>query len=217
MHEQSIKRRVAGQNGFTLIELMITLALFLIVAGFIFALFLATVRTATAQEAQIGMRDEARSATSRTMQLLRGARAQSMTGFDIAGTDVGIATAGNTAVQLTFQYPIDLDGDFTITSLNEYTGLMTLGLDLDDVNGDGRTTTQLIVLDDDGDILDVISSRVIAQNNNGDFSDAPLGGFTVQNVGGNQFTVSIVLQSPTAGENYPITVRESRTFELKNF
>lgn len=198
------------ERGFTLVEMAIVAALFIIISGFIFTLFLATVRTAAAQDAIIGMRDEARLTAQKTSQLLRGAFTSTVAGVDLDGNDVSINGLNAQAVQLTFEYPMDTDGDLVISSNAESSGTMTLGLDLNDANGDGRTTTQIILLDADGDVLSVLSNRAVPLD-----IDAA-GGFIVTNVGGGRFQVDISLRSATAGSTWPMSVTESRVFERKN-
>lgn len=194
-------------RGFTLIEIMIVTALFIIVVSFIFSLFLATVRTAATQDAIIGMRDEARLTAERTMQMVRGG--VNLMGVDVGGNPVDFQNNGDVAARVTFRYPSDLDGDLVIMDPAELTGTMTLGLDLNDDNGDGRSTDQIILLDDDDDILNVFSSRAIPTN-----IDAN-GGFRLQRLSQTFYRVTITLRSNDI-LGYPIVVTESRDFERKN-
>ena len=204
---QSILRASGSKTGFTMVELMIVVALFIIVVAFIFSLFLVTIRTAAAQDAMIGMRDEARLTAEKTAQLIRGAR--QIAGVDTGGTIIAIGALNTPAAQVTFTYPEDQDGDFVISDTTEYTGAMTLGLDINDANGDGLTTTQIILLDDDGDVLNVLSNRAVPLANNA------LGGFVLQNIGGGNFQIDVNLQTAIAG-NQTVSVTETRVFELKN-
>ncbi len=128
-------------RGFTLIEMMVAVAIFTIVMGTLLTLSLTFANTAEVQELRITNNDEARRMFLGITPLLRQASRRSINWDQLPGDSI------------TFQIATDLDGNGFATSVAgriELTGQMTIQRDRDDVNGDGFTLSQLVFIDDTG-------------------------------------------------------------------
>ncbi|MBN2309266.1 MAG: prepilin-type N-terminal cleavage/methylation domain-containing protein [Candidatus Hydrogenedentes bacterium] len=136
------------RNGFTLIEIMISVTILTVVLGILFTLATNLGRSARIQEAKVTTVDEVRTAM---MFVTREIRQASM-GSISSGTLPGPA--------LTYRVAIDADGNGSAVDVAgnlELSGTRTLARDVNDLNGDGQTVTQLIMVEG----TDV---RVIANN-----------------------------------------------------
>jgi len=136
--ERACRRR----GGFTLMEVMMATAILTIVMGVLFTLWLGISDTANVQEAKAVTTDAARQGLGRLVPLLRGA-ARSSVNWDALPGEV-----------LSFRVAVDLDGNGTAVDSSgnlELGGLLTVQRDVDDLNGDGQTATQLVLIEAAGD------------------------------------------------------------------
>lgn len=127
-----------SNRGFTLIELMIVVAVLLIVMGLLFTLALNVQSAAASQDARIAGQDEVRNGMNWLTRELRSATAAS------------IATNTFPSSTLTYRRAIDADGNGTAVNSGvflETSALRTIQRDTADLNADGRTLDQLVMVE----------------------------------------------------------------------
>lgn len=137
------------QSGVTLLELMVTMGVFTVVMGILFSLSLSIGDTARIQDTQMTSNDEARRALLAVVPRLRQAQNLSINRADLPG-DV-----------LSFRMAEDVNGNGTAVDIGaklEVGDLVTIQRDVNDVNGDGRTMTQLVMLQ--GDTATVLANNL---------------------------------------------------------
>jgi len=120
--------------GMTLLEVMIAVAILTVVMGVLFGLATAIGDTAGVQESQTAAYDEARKGMLLMVRDLRQASAFSLSGMP-----------GPT---VTYQVAMDLDGNGVAVDIGgdiELSPLRTIERDVDDLNADGITETQLVL------------------------------------------------------------------------
>ena len=141
-------------TGVTLVELMIVAALLTVVAGTIYTVARAAIVNTAFHDAEITAQEEARRGLQFMVTELRGARRTSLSGQTLPSN------------QLTFRIPGDADGNglpVDVSGYLESVGTITYMRDLQDLNGDGLTTTQLVRVDQD-DTGTVTGVTVIAND-----------------------------------------------------
>jgi len=124
------------RTGFTLVELMVAVAILSIVMAILFVLATTLGEASQVQEAKITTVDDARDGMLRLVRNLRQAAVMSINWPGLPGET------------LTFRAATDVDGNGTAVDVGvelELTGIRTLSRDLTDLNGDGLTVTQLIM------------------------------------------------------------------------
>ena len=132
-----------NNRGFTLLEMMMVVAIFTMVMGTLLALSLAFANTAEVQELRITNNDEARRMFLSITPLLRQASRRSINWDELPGD------------RITFQMAADNDGNgFAInaTGTIELTGQLTVERDRTDANDDGITMSQLVYIDAAGTV-----------------------------------------------------------------
>ncbi|MCC6797275.1 MAG: prepilin-type N-terminal cleavage/methylation domain-containing protein [Candidatus Hydrogenedentes bacterium] len=125
-------------KGFTLIELMIVVAVLMIVMGLLFTLALNVQTAVASQEARIAGQDQVRNASQWLARELRQA------------TSVSINTNAFPVTTLSYRRADDVDGNGTAVDSGlslETTGLRTIQRDVNDANGDGQTIDQLVMIE----------------------------------------------------------------------
>lgn len=126
------------KHGFTLLELMIVVAVLTIVMGLLFSLALNVQTAAASQEARIAGQDQVRNATQWIMRELRQA------------TSVTVNANAFPTVTLTYRKADDVDGNGTAVDAGlslEVTGVRTIQRDAADLNGDGEARSQLVMIE----------------------------------------------------------------------
>ena len=134
-------------HGFTLLEMMVAVTIFTLVMGTLLTLSLTFANTAELQELRITNNDEARRLFLAITPLIRQSSRNSINWDELPGD------------RITFQMATDNDGNgFAIDASGsiELTGQLAIERDRTDVNGDGITMSQLVLVDDTG------NSRVFA-------------------------------------------------------
>lgn len=123
-------------RGFTLIELMIVVAVSGVLMGAVFSAYLAQQKVSTTQESVVEMQQNLRAAMTVMTTELR------MAGYDPNGDGgIGIVSANPTALSFSLYHPEyladndDNDGDGTIDEADE--DVKNILYDLSDANGDG--------------------------------------------------------------------------------
>lgn len=152
-------------HGMTLIEVMMAVSLFTIVMGAIFTLSLSFGDTARVQDIKATANDEAR----RAFQIMVPQLCQAARGSIGWG-----ALPGQT---LAFRTATDLDGNGSAVDIGgnlELSAVKTLQRDLEDLNGDGKTTEQLILVD--GGTIRVLANNLVPEPE----STAPADTFTAE-------------------------------------
>ncbi len=129
-----------NRRGFTLLEIMVTTALFTIVMSVIFSMGLGFANSAEVQEIKIITTEEARRALMILAPRLRQAARNSINWDDLPGDNI------------TFRMATDLSGNGTAVDADgaiELTEPLIVQRDVNDANEDGITMTQLVLIDDD--------------------------------------------------------------------
>ncbi len=132
-----------NNRGFTLLEMMMAVAIFTMVMGTLFTLSLTFANTAEIQELRITNNDEARRLFLALTPLVRQASRSTVNWGEMPGD------------RITFQMATDMDGNgFAInpTGQIELTGQVAIERDRTDANGDGITMSQLVFIDEDGNV-----------------------------------------------------------------
>lgn len=146
-------------NGFTLLEMMVSITILTLVGGALYVLSFNLAQAARIQETKTTTADDAQNAMLFLERELRQAATSS------------INWAGLPGQQLRYRVATDVDGNGTAVDASgflELSGVRTIGRDTNDLNNDGLTLTQLIWTDG-------VNVRVIANglalnedlNNNG--------------------------------------------------
>jgi len=129
------------ERGMTLIEVMFATAIFTVVLGTLFAFSISFSDTAQVQEIKVIAQDEARRALQAIAPDLRQAVRTSINWTQLPGE------------QLAYSVATDLDGNGTAVDQDKRIEISlprVIGRDLEDVNGDGLTSSQLIVTSSNG-------------------------------------------------------------------
>lgn len=124
-------------QGFTLLEVMVSVAILGIVMGMLFALSQTLNRTAIAQDAKITAQDEARQGLELIVNQLRQASSASLVG-PFPGPSITYRVAG------------DVDGNGSavdISGVLEVLPARTIRRDTNDINRDRQTVGQLVLVD----------------------------------------------------------------------
>jgi len=125
-----------GRRGFSLVELMLAVTILTMVVGMVATLGLSMKSATLVQDAAISTHGETTGAMVRISRELRQAAASSMTWPQDEQTS------------LTYQVAADLDGNGVAVDGGGFLELSVpraILRDVDDLNGDGRTVTQLIL------------------------------------------------------------------------
>ena len=137
-----------NRHGMTLLEIMVATTILTLVLGSLFTVGQSLSETTKVQNARITAGDDARRGMQFLVKELRQASRQS-----IAWGDLPTST-------LSYRVPVDADGNGSAVDVNgnvEFSDPRTIQVDTDDLNGDGMTTTQLI-------LIDGTTVRVLANN-----------------------------------------------------
>lgn len=139
-----------AKHGFTLLELMIVVAVLTIVMGLLSGLALNVQSAAGAQEARIAGQDQVRNATQWLMRELRQATAATLNANAFPVTSI------------TYRRAADLDGNGTAVDAGyslETTPVRTISRDAADANGDGRRLDQLVMIQ--GNRVTVLANNLL--------------------------------------------------------
>ncbi len=131
-----------SNRGFTLLEMMVAVGIFTIVMGTILGLSLAFANSTEAQELRITTADEARRAFLVIGPMLRQAASSTINWDDLPGDSVTFQVIRDSGTG----WAIDTNGEMDLS------GQITIQRDADDENDDGITMSQLVLIDDDGDV-----------------------------------------------------------------
>ncbi|NUM54390.1 MAG: prepilin-type N-terminal cleavage/methylation domain-containing protein [Candidatus Hydrogenedentes bacterium] len=146
------------KHGFTLIELMIVIAVLVIVMGLLFTLALNVQTAVASQEARIAGQDQVRNATQWLTRELRMA------------TGVSVNSNAFPATSLTYRRADDIDGNGTAVDSGltlETTGIRTIQRDAGDANGDGSGRDQLVMIDENGNVTVLANDLLPDEDANG--------------------------------------------------
>ncbi len=127
-----------SEEGMTLIELMIVVAILTSVLGLLFLLGDNLQQSVAARETKVATQDDVRVAMQRIMLELRQSARASIPWNTLPGETIS------------YQRAEDLDGNGTAVDIGGFLELgpqRTIQRDVNDANGDGRTTTQLVVIE----------------------------------------------------------------------
>lgn len=185
------KKTRNSRYGFTLIELMIVIAILAILLLILFAIWMSMIRATRLVDAKVKMRDESRQALQHMTSNLR------MAGLNNANATTTIQYDNGTAWpppdeddlwsepvnSISFIRPVDgVDGMPFVAGSHEinWSVLVTYQLDVDDANGDGDTQ-QLVQLN--GPVGDEVFVRLLASDIS-DFDSGQNGIYDVSTIAG---------------------------------
>jgi prepilin-type N-terminal cleavage/methylation domain-containing protein len=126
------------RDGFTLLELTVSMAVLTMVMGVLFALATGLAQSTKLQQAKITADDDARNAMMFLVRDIRQASSSSIPPGTLPGS------------VLFYQVADDVDGNGTAVGVGgnlELSPMRTLMRDLADINGDGLTDTQLVMVE----------------------------------------------------------------------
>lgn len=144
-----------GDRGMTLLETMISIAILTLISGSLFVVASSLDRSRDTQEAKTISQQEAHRAISRITYLLRMAQ----------NSSVGPSTFPSNTIQ--FQSVQDVDGNGWVvdsSGILELSPVRTITRDDADANGDGITTTQLVMTTAGGGPVEVLANSLAATN-----------------------------------------------------
>lgn len=189
-----LSKKTSNSKGFTLVELMIVVALLSLVLLIIYLMFTGMMRSTRMMDAKVKMRDEARTGLNHVTRNLRMADSRNAgellyetAGGVVVDMSEGTLVEGDIFDNITFRRPIDADNDGTPFEANttnvEWSDPVTITLDRDDTNGDGDIW-QLVQLDENGNFTRLLVddiSPVVNSGAGGDYDTSSLGGafFTI--------------------------------------
>lgn len=189
--------------GFTLIEVMMSVALLSVVSLGLYYINLAMTKSTLHQEAIATLRDEGRTSLQTVTRMMRNGDRSTLVTLS-GGNPVALGV--NPVSNLYFRAVTDADGNGTALDVDmdvELTALLGYGLDTLDANGDGYSTQQLVRFDNAGNVTGILTNHV-----------APNGLSFVQTPGGVQ--VTLVLTMPARGIRPAATVRFNQIVDMRN-
>ena len=148
------------RNGFTLLELTVSMAVLTMVMGVLFALTTGLAQSTKLQQAKITADDDARNAMMFLVRDIRQASSSTIPPDTMPGS------------VLFYQVADDIDGNGTAVNIAgalELSPVRTLTRDLADLNGDGLTETQLVMVEGAA-VARVVANSLLPDediNNNG--------------------------------------------------
>lgn len=189
--------------GFTLIEVMMSVALLTVVSLGLYYINLAMTKSTLHQEAIATLRDEGRTSLQSMTRMIRNGDSATLVTLS-SGNPVALGV--NPVSNIHFQAVTDADGNGTALDEDmevELTPRLGYGLDALDANSDGYSTQQLVRFDNAGNVTRILTNRV-ATNGLG----------FVQTAGGVQ--VTLVLTMPARGIRPAATVRFNQIVDMRN-
>lgn len=183
------------QAGFTLIELVISAAILVIFSGMFFTAMLSAARSVEITESKVVTQDNARLAMTVLVRELRQSNAATL----VAEVD-GSLTYRIVQDRSGNGWPVDASAN------PEYSELRNIGLDVDDENGDGLTTNQIIRTEAGGNPT-VLANFV-----------APIGGITFTLSGDTGITIALNLidNSGPGATGFTVTSTLTETVTPRN-
>jgi prepilin-type N-terminal cleavage/methylation domain-containing protein len=192
-------------NGFTLLEMMVTMSILTVVMLGMYSLNDSMTRSSMQQESLAMLRDEGRLSLQYMTRLMRMAQSGTLRSEDGGEGAVMLGTQSVQSIQ--FQIVASMDGNVTTINQDFTVGLspvMEFTPDFDDANEDGFTSTQLVHLDADGSVVRVLTNHL-----------NPDGGFAcIRTAGGLQ--LSLVLFDAGNSGRQPVTKRLDQVFAVRN-
>jgi prepilin-type N-terminal cleavage/methylation domain-containing protein len=150
-----------SRRGFTLLELMVSITVLVMVLGFLYGLAFSLAQGAAFQEAKVTTVDETRTAMQFLVRQVHQSASGSITWYMLPGP------------QLDYRIALDVDGNGTAVNIGgdlELSAPRWLGRDVNDLNGDGLTLTQLVMADNTRVMRVVANGLLIDEDLNGNGS-----------------------------------------------
>lgn len=138
-----------GNRGFTLLEVTVVVAIMSILTGILYLLGASLHSAYRVQEGKVLTQDAARNGMMLVTRELRQAAVSSITAAGWPATSVSYRAAIDASGN---GWPVDESGKIELSPVR------TIGLDLDDANGDGKTTDQLVLIETGSDSVRVLAS-----------------------------------------------------------
>lgn len=194
-----------GRAGFTLIEVTMAMTVLTIILTMLYGAAWAMMKTARTQDSLVMLNSEARQAMSSIVRNLRQADAATIQSNGGGGF---AAMGANAQTNIQFQRVEDLDGNGNAlnAAMNvEFTTPFWITRDTADANGDGQTLTQLVRINQAGQVVEVLSNHISPVVVTGDMYSTPNGGVLFQDIGGGNIQVTLILRH-RADVNLPMMV-----------
>lgn len=212
------KKRTRREGGFTLIELMVSMAALAIAMTMLYGAAASMASIAGTQDSLVMLNQEARQAMNTITRNLRMATTTSILVPDGGG---GFAPLTNVpATQLQYQRVDDMDGNGVALNQDLSVGLtqpFLITRDLNDLNGDGLTLTQLVRIDQTtNQIVEVLANHVSPVVATGNFYDAANGGLLFQNIGGGAIQVTLIMRHQPSPTSPTMVVRLDEVVSPRN-
>jgi prepilin-type N-terminal cleavage/methylation domain-containing protein len=199
------RKPMRNRAGFTLLEITMAMTVLTIILGMLYGAAWAMMKTARTQDSLVMLNSEARQAMSSIVRNLRQADATTI----LTNNGGGFAAMGpNAQTNIQFRRVEDLDGNGNAlnAAMNvELTPPFWITRDVNDANGDGLTLTQLVRIDQAGQVVEVLSNHISPPMATGDMYSAPNGGAIFQDIGGGAIQVTLILRH-RADPNLPMMV-----------
>ncbi len=192
MDGRTIRRRNAG--GFTLLEVAMATSVLTIMLGMLYGAAWAMLKTARTQDSVVMLNAEARQAMSIIVRNLRQAQGSTILANNGGGF---VAMGGNAQTNIQFRRVADVDGNgnaLNVLMALETTGPFWITRDTNDANADGQRLTQLVRLNQFGQVVEVIANHISPAVVTGDMYSAPNGGVLFQDIGGGNIQVTLILR-----------------------
>lgn len=137
-----------NNRGMSLLEMMFALGIFTIVMGVILAFSMSVGETASVENGKTSANDQARQGLQVVVRELRGAALSTLSSLPSG--------------QMTYRVATDIDGNGSAVDIGgnlELSAPRTIGRDIEDVNGDGITGKQLVLIN--GGIVRVLATGLL--------------------------------------------------------
>ncbi len=210
-------KMMKSNRGFTLIEVMVVTSLLTIVMGVLYLVSMGMAQAAQIQETKIILRDEARLSMQEITRQMRMCSRGTLVSWDTgAPVPLGAAVSQSIGFQRVedvagvdgFGNPFAVNGVGVNPDLSIGLGpMMGYGVDDADLNGDGKSVTQLVEYDLNGNIVRVLANNLSpVVNAPGTPADAPNGGIEFLQIG-NGVQVTLIFSRRIAVNQLPLTFR----------
>jgi len=194
-----------SRAGFTLLEAAMAISVLSILLTMLYGAAWAMTKTARTQDSVIMLNAEARQAMISITRNLRQADASTILTNNGGGF---VAMGANAVTNLRLQRVEDIDGNGNAldAAFNpELSQPFWITRDTNDANADGLTLTQLVRLNQAGQVVEVLANHISPVVVTGDMYSAPNGGVLFQDIGGGSIQVTLILRH-RADANLPMMV-----------
>lgn len=182
------------KRGFTLLETAMALSILTVMLTMLYSASWAMLKTAQTQDSLVMLNSEARQAMNVVVRNLRQSQGTSILTSD-GGAFVPMGVNARTNVQFRRVEDLDGNGNALDAGMNlEVSELFWITRDLADANNDGLTDTQLVRINEAGQVVEVIANHISPAVDTGDMYSAPNGGALFQDIGDGNIQVTLIFR-----------------------